>query len=277
MRTDRPTTVPALPGVINYLSDDVVGDVRRESDTSGEGGSYAAYALQMYDARAVHRPFSVEQNGFELVHWPSAVRDFADPDEIDRVYTREVEEFVAARLGAAHVALLGACLEDAAEMEKGGAHDLPVAHVELTAEDALEQARRVFAVRFPSEAGFRRAVTTVCWRPITPAPQDWPLALCDYRSVPDADGVPGRAGKTVWVDPGDVDAASARDTRFRFRSTHRWWVYPDMTPDEVLFFVVHDSDHSRPWRVMRTTFLDAQAQPAVSRQSLEFRSIAYFR
>nr|WP_274637274.1 CmcJ/NvfI family oxidoreductase [Microbacterium bovistercoris] len=256
MRGDPPNTVPAVAGVINYLAADE--PLPRPADAL-----YDAYALQVHDARAVHRPFSLERNGFELVHWPSAVDDFTDPGQIERTYATEVEDFVAARLGASRVALLGACLEDAAEMERGGAQEPPVAHVELTAEDALVQARRTHAARFPEAPPFRRAVTTVCWRSITPAPQDWPLAVCDYRSVPDDDGVAD-------------GARQPQGTRFQFRPTHRWYVYPDMTPDEVLFFVVHDSDHSRPWRVMHTVFLDAQARASEPRRSLEFRSIAYF-
>jgi hypothetical protein len=49
-----------------------------------------------------------------------------------------------------------------------------------------------------------------------------------------------------------------------------------MTRDEVLFFKLNDSDHSRAWRVPHSAFLDRTARATRPRHSIEFRTIAYF-
>ena len=49
-----------------------------------------------------------------------------------------------------------------------------------------------------------------------------------------------------------------------------------MTRDELLFFVFHDTDHSRAWRVIHTAFRDPTVHTAVPRHSIEFRTFAFF-
>jgi X-Pro dipeptidyl-peptidase (S15 family) len=52
---------------------------------------------------------------------------------------------------------------------------------------------------------------------------------------------------------------------------HEWLYFPDMTRDEILFFVFHDSDHSRAWRVLHSAFRDPTVEGAVPRHSIEVR------
>ena len=64
------------------------------------------------------------------------------------------------------------------------------------------------------------------WRPISHVALDWPLGLCDYRSVdPKKDVVPvtlvypDREGETLGV---------------KFNPDHRWRYFRGMTPDELV-------------------------------------------
>ena len=253
MGIDEIDTVPAVDAVIGYLPE---GDV-----PSYGAPPWDAYAVRLYDARAVHRPFTLERNGFELVHWPSAAGDFTDARQVRDVYATEVEDFVRARLGADGVAIVAA--EQGGAGRNGAEPDEPaagIAHVRLSEREATAQAALAYARRFPDGQGYRRAATVVCWRSITPPPQDRPLAICDFRSIAADDGVPVAGG----------------GEGFRHQRTHRWYVYPDMTADEVLFFVEHDSDHARPWRAVRASVLDARASAAAPRRSLAVRAVAYF-
>jgi hypothetical protein len=112
--------------------------------------------------------------------------------------------------------------------------------------------------------------------------QDWPLALCDFRSIGDDEGVPN---ELYLVDKlpdhafAEVDQSKVVTTRsqFFFNPNHEWWYFPEMTRDEVLFFIFHDSDHSRPWRVMHGAFRDPGVQTGVPRHSIEVRTFAFFR
>ena len=39
-------------------------------------------------------------------------------------------------------------------------------------------------------SGFSRAVSTSFWRVFSPPPQDWPLAVVDFQSLDDDEGMP---------------------------------------------------------------------------------------
>jgi hypothetical protein len=49
-----------------------------------------------------------------------------------------------------------------------------------------------------------------------------------------------------------------------------------MTRDEILLVKFHDSDHSKAWRTPHTSFRDPRVQNAAPRESIEFRTIAYY-
>jgi hypothetical protein len=107
------------------------------------------------------------------------------------------------------------------------------------------------------------------------------LALCDFRSVRESEGLPNQL---YFVDripddlfaPVDESKMITSGSEFHYSPTHEWWYFPNMTRDEVLFFVFHDSDHTRAWRVVHTAFRDPSVDTAVPRHSIEVRSFAFF-
>jgi len=73
-------------------------------------------------------------------------------------------------------------------------------------------AARVYAEQFPDGPGYRRALATSFWRVFSPPPQDWPLALCDFRSLRDDEGL---ANQLYFVDriPDDPLAAVVDESK----------------------------------------------------------------
>ena len=57
---------------------------------------------------------------------------------------------------------------------------------------------------------------------------------------------------------------------------HRWWFFPDLHADEALLLKLHDTDHTVAWRVPHTAFETPYAADANPRESVEFRTIAFF-
>jgi hypothetical protein len=57
---------------------------------------------------------------------------------------------------------------------------------------------------------------------------------------------------------------------------HRWWYFPDMSCDEVLLVKFHDSDRSVAWRTPHTSCRDPRVVDAAPRESIEFRTVAFF-
>ena len=121
------------------------------------------------------------------------------------------------------------------------------------------------------------------WRTFSPPPQDWPLALCEGNSIGDGDGASNTkvdvdeipTGDALFAEiPGEAEMPAA--TIFFHNPAHRWWYYPNMTADEVIFIKFHDSDHSVAWRAPHTAFRDTSRPHANVRESMEFRAMAFF-
>jgi len=273
----------AVRGELSYLAPE--STVLRRFTAPGESvntGTYRAYEMPIYNGRPVQDQFTLDRHGFEIVRHTSAVSDFTDRDEVERVYPGEVADFVKARTGADKVATLGWVLRrSAAPGENASQPQAALVHCDFSVTGAVPRARDAYATRFPGGPGYRRALLTSTWRVFTPPPQDWPLAVCDYTSVAPDDGLDNRL---YFVDkiPADLyaempaDAPGTSGFEFHHNPAHQWWYFPDMTRDEVLFFKFNDSDHSRAWRVPHSAFHDPTARATQPRHSIEFRTIAYF-
>ena len=148
--------------------------------------------MPIRDGRPVSDQFTLDRNGFEITGHASAVTDFTDREEVERVYPGEVAEFVRSRTGADRVATLGWVLRrSAAASENASQPQAALVHDDFSVTGARARAAAAYAARFPGGPGYRRALITSLWRVFSPPPQDWPLALCDYTSV----GAGRRAGQ----------------------------------------------------------------------------------
>jgi hypothetical protein len=276
--------VTSVPGELQYLSPE--STVLRRFTAPGASintGSYESHTVSIRNGRSTQGTFRIDTQGFEIVGHPSAVDDFTDKPEVDAVYLPEVIEFIKRRTGADEVVTRGAVLRRSADpAEHSSQPQAALVHIDYGPEGAEMTAARVYAEQFPDGPGYRRALATSFWRVFSPPPQDWPLALCDFRSLRDEEGVPNQL---YFVDrlPDDpfaeVDESKmiTSGSEFVFSPHHEWWYFPDMTRDEILFFVFHDSDHSRAWRVLHSAFRDPGVGESVPRHSIEVRSFAFFR
>jgi hypothetical protein len=194
----------------------------------------------------------------------------------------EVAEFVRSYTGATRVAPLGWMLRRAAApCEHSSQPQAANVHSDFSVVGARERAEGVYHSHFPGGPGFRRALITSLWRVFSPPPQDWPLTICDYRSVGQDEGLDNRMYLVDEI-PGDLyaemppAAPGASGSEFLHSPGHQWWYFPDMTRDEILLLKLNDSDHSVAWRVPHSAFHDKTAKATVPRHSIEFRTIAFF-
>ena len=71
-------------------------------------------------------------------------------------------------------------------------------------------------------------------------------------------------GEALYA-PIEGEEHMAAATIFHHSPAHRWWYFPDMKPDEVIFIKFYDSDHGKAWRCPHTAFRDhdpARCAPA---------------
>jgi hypothetical protein len=157
------------------------------------------------------------------------------------------------------------------------------AHVDFTQRSAERIAQARYSKARPDGPGYRRFIAFSLWRALSAPPQDTPLALCDGGSVRDDEGTPNTkidvdeipTGEALLAPiEGEEDMTAA--TIFHHSPAHRWWYFPDMTPDEVILIKLYDSEHSTAWRCPHTAFRDTSRPEAHERRSMEFRGIAYF-
>ncbi len=258
-------------------------------------GRYEDHEVVIRDARAVRDRIRLDTHGFMLADHVSEVADFHDKDEIERRYAQEACETIKRLMGADHVIARGWMVRTSGEIapktekvvgyQHYGGVQPPAGevHVDFASETAHRIAERTYKEAFPDGPGYRRFIATSFWRAFSPPPQDCPLALCEGRSLKDDEGVRNTLhvvdelpSEEEMVRPMDGEDQRIAASIFRYRPQHRWWYVSNMTRDEILLFKFFDSDHSVTWRCPHTAFWDTSLPNPHTRESIEFRSIAFF-
>lgn len=230
--------------------------------------------------------------GFELRTFASAVTDWTDDDDVIDRHHPEMTALVTAELGCDAVIFYPALVRSPEQAAASGKDHGPIeaAHSDYSEDyrtmmatpghpyvDLLRPSMDAAGVSVADLAGARRIVTIQMWRNIGARRPDRPLAFCDTRTVDrhelvphlveDYAGVPARFESLLMTRPTGPDR-------------RRWYTFPDMTPDEVVFFRAFDSELAasggRFW-TPHTAFVDPTAGPdAAPRRSVETRAICLF-
>ena len=245
---------------------------------------YEPRTVQVENGLPHKEEFTLDRTGFELVSHRSAVTGLDDTAALDDVYTPESLDLVRQKTGADHVVSLGWMLRRTGTERRGALPPAPDVHTDL---HTIAIARRYAEVHakspLPAPGDYRRAVYTSLWRPFSPPPQDWPLALCDYRSVGDDEGSPNLLFRVRELptaeearNSDDDDQAESAASVFAYRPGHRWWYFPGMHAGDALIIKLHDTDHSVAWRAPHTSFHDTTTPGTHPRESIELRTAAFF-
>jgi hypothetical protein len=106
------------------------------------------------------------------------------------------------------------------------------------------------------------------WRPVRGPVEEFPLAVCDARSMVLKDFV---ATDLRYRDrTGEVYAVA-------YNPTHRWFYFPQMRTNEALLLKCFDSDERRTQFTAHSAFEDPTSPPnAAPRESIEARTILFF-
>ncbi len=259
-------------------------------------GTYSDHRVIVRDAMPIRDHFELDVHGFRIARQPTAVSDFHDKDEVDRVYEAEVERHVQALTGADKVVARGWMLRTSADLSErakaktenyqhSGGIQPPAgeAHVDLNTATAQRMAAATYATHFPDVPGYKRFLITSYWRTFSDPPQDVPLAVCDGRTsfageeksntLFVVDQFPEGAALTAAVAGEEAMIAASI---FSYSPAMRWWYFSNMQADDVLLFKFHDSDHARTWRCPHTAFHDPGFPDARIRESIEVRSVAFW-
>lgn len=246
-------------------------------------GVYAPYDVTIRNARLAPCRFTLDEHGFRLGRHATSITDWENQYGADSDYACEVCAVAKKLCGADFVAPMGGMIRSSGKTAHNIQPPAAEAHVDFTTRSANMIAERMYRQANPRGPGYDRFICFSLWRALSPPPQDWPLALCEGGSVRDDEGTRNTkvdvdeipSGEALFAEiPGEDDMVAA--TIFHYSPDHRWWYFPDMTMDEVIFIKFHDSDHNRAWRTPHTAFHDKGRAGAIERRSIEFRAVAYF-
>jgi hypothetical protein len=248
-------------------------------------GKCREHPVTIRNARPAGEAFTLDSAGFQLVRHHTRVTDFYDMEQVENIYPGEIEALLKGLTGADLVLDLGTTLRSAGNPRGNIQPPGKEAHVDYNEASSHRLARRMLEQNDLADFEYSRFMCINLWRVINEPPQDWPLALCDGRSVGREDGVgnvmvrvdeiPDRETMLTMEIPDEDQLPTA--FLFLYNPEHRWYYYPDMTPDELLIFKLYDSEETGAWRVPHGSFHDTSRPDANVRESAEIRTVVYFR
>ena len=226
--------------------------------------------IEVEDARLRVPQPSLEKEGVELVAWsdvPTAERDEAD---FQRDFYPRAEALVREHTGAQRVHAFDHNLRSSSkDMTQGTPLQAPVwlAHNDYTETSGPQRVRDLVPDEAEALLAQRFAIINV-WKPIHSPVYEAPLAVCDAQTIRPEDRIetdlryPDRTGEIY---------------SFTYSDTHRWYYYPEMTPDETLLIKCYDSVSDRSRFTAHTAIRDPNSPPSSPpRQSIEVRTLAFF-
>jgi hypothetical protein len=228
--------------------------------------------VRIRDARRASEAPTLDRNGFQRVAHRSRVASFADEARIRSEYYAEASEVIRHVTGAEHVVIFDHTLRSAEPSEREATTIREPGNRVHNDQTFVSGPRRVRDHLPPEEAEARlrkRHAIINFWRPIGNPVENWPLALCDARSIAPDDLVP-----SDLVYPDKVGETYS----FRYNPDHRWFYYPRLSPDEVLLLKIFDSRTDGTARLTaHTAFDDPTSRPgAPPRRSIELRTLVFW-
>ncbi|GAB7348199.1 hypothetical protein MBLNU459_g6203t1 [Dothideomycetes sp. NU459] len=232
--------------------------------------------ITVQDARPFKDELSLEKNGYAIMdlHTEMNYDDFDDETKIKEVYLSEVSNVLRKYLGATSVQIFEHTVRkrhDTFPISTGEPYKYnqptSMAHCDTTLQWAKDM-----AVKLNQEKGdeiFRGRFQCVnIWKPITGPVRDWPLAMCDPRTVKPANDF--EACDLVYPD------YVVENRQLYFRPEQRWFYMRDQQPHEAWVFMQSDT-HGDLKSVPHTSFPNPLAsQTDAPRESVEARALVYY-
>jgi len=233
-------------------------------------GEVDARTVSLQNAR-LYDGFGLDTSGFEQIRHHSSFVDwseFRNPKLVEAVYYPEVVAALLAHTGARKVIVFDHTLRDSDAASGSASLREPVRRVHD--DQTFESAPRRLAKHLPPEEAaaqlHRRFAIVNFWRPIGGPVQQAPLAMCDARSIETGDLIPSDLVYREWT---------GETYSFAYNPRHRWYWYPNQTPDEVTLLKIYDSKSDGVARLTAHTSFSDPTSPAspAPRRSIEVRTL----
>lgn len=272
-RAKRAETVEAE---IRYLRDASVPPRFHAHDPSQRAASLVEHDIRFHDLRNAGEAPSLEREGFTMLPHRSKITDFGDARQ-HAVYCEELAQLLR-EVTRSSLVFLSATVVLRSRSHPRYPEDVitdrvaDVVHCDRTDRSVWMEARRAlqhYGIDTPPEG---RLVSYNLWRTLTPPPQDYPLALCDLRTVREEHLVRGFSIGNPANRGQEVEFYLSL-----FDPEQRWCYFSNLTRDEMLVFQQYDSAANGPSGCLHTAFRDPSCtKAAATRVSVEARAYVFF-
>ncbi|KAI6026551.1 hypothetical protein BKA83DRAFT_4244877 [Pisolithus microcarpus] len=231
--------------------------------------------VEIEDIRGKEGNYGLDVAGFQYSRYPAKHTNFTDEEEIKEEYYPESVELIKKFTGATRVVIFDHTLRRRRPGENGAdpKNRQPVTqvHADQTMTASIARVHKHLpASDVPALLRCRFQIINL-WRPISHPAVDWPLAVCDFRSldtktdlVPMALKFPDREGEVYGI---------------KYNPDHRWVYKSAMDPEDFVLLKCFDSiqDGSVATLVPHTGFEDPKTpKDAPFRESIELRALVFY-
>lgn len=227
------------------------------------------------NVRGRENEYDLDTAGFRFHEHTSSFKNFENEEAIKKDYYKESVDLIKEVTGANRVVIFDHTIRrnrpgvlDVSEETRA---PVPRVHVDQTPESATKRVHMHTPESIAESLLKHRFQIINLWRPINHPATDYPLAVCDFRSIDwDKDLIPTtlkfshRIGETFSV---------------RYNPQHKWKYQRSMRPDEALFIKCFDSkmDGNTAILTPHTAFIDPTTpKDAPLRESIELRALVFY-
>ncbi len=272
-QAEAANTTDAVSAELTFFVDTGEPPVNYVTDKGLErGGEYRQHTLDLRDGRPLRDSLSLDREGFELLHHDTAVADFFDSGEVERVYNPEIEALVKQATGAKRVFVFDHTVRvenEAVRSEKQVREPVLFVHNDYTDQSGPQRVRDLLPADEAEDLLTRRFAIINIWRSIAGPVQTTPLALCDAQTIaPD---------QLITAERRTKDRVGHTQA-MTYSADNRWYYFSDMRRDEAVLLKTYESEpdnHGGPSGHSAFTNPAAPAD-AAPRQSIETRVFAFF-
>ncbi|KAI0147059.1 hypothetical protein GGR57DRAFT_264726 [Xylariaceae sp. FL1272] len=230
--------------------------------------------IPIRDMRPLKGKLSLDREGFMILDLPSHMmyEDFLDEAKLREVYAEELRTCLLKALGASAVFIHECVIRKRAKpgfvrgvLDKGYGLPIPLAHTDYTLEYISKLIGQLCGDKADNIRQRRHQMINV-WKPLRGPLRDWPLAMCDVRTVASGD-----------LEPLDEvhDSDVLESYQVLYNPTQEWWYLSNQGADEILVFKGADSKASGA--VPHGSFRDPRCPvDEPKRESVEFRILVVY-
>ncbi len=282
--TQAVAKAPEVRAEINYLVYTGEAPVFNQSHSPAEKmkmqGARVPREMPIRNARLLSDDFSLDVEGFAFVEQATHVTDFNDDAQLESIYVPEIEALIAAAAGASEAVVFDHTRRstELAHRETYASRDpVPAPHSDYTDESAVQRIRDKFGADADERLKGRFAIVNA-WRSMIGTIEQWPLTVCDARTIDDTTLHATRREAPLRPEPSFEYNRPSSTRHATYDENHRWFYFPRMTRDEVLLFKNYDTLTDGTARYALHSAFDDPSTPddPAPRETIETRAFVFF-